>query len=212
MPDDLKVEPKVEPKVETTDSGAELAALKAELAALKAGKPPAATEAPDLIERARRDTESKNADAGRIKRLEASIEFNMKSPDFIKTNAALLPPDVAGIFEAANKEIYSDQTEKADAIKSNLIQSFFAIQSNVDLLTHGQKAQLDEYLKLTKTGKQDRAQATFDIIFEPAFEMLRRIKRAEALNKGFSGGSDQDTQYRNRLISASNKHFGLEKK
>lgn len=170
------------------------------------------TDDPELIEKARREREAGDKDANRIKRLESSIGFNMKSADFLKLNAALLPKEVEDILKAAEKENYSDATEKADALKAGIMQSFFSLQANVDLLTAGQKAQLDDYLKLTKTGKQERAQAMYDMVFEPAFEMLKRTKRAEQLNKGYAGGGDAEEAYKQRLMSGSNKHYGLEKK
>ncbi len=141
------------------------------------------------------------------KALESAIKFNLKADEFVKTNQSLLPKNAADIFKAADKENYSSAIEKDAAIKSGLIQSFFEVQSNLDLLTGSQKIQLDEYLKLTKTGKQERAQAMYDNIFEPTFEMLKRVKKAEALNKGFGGGTGFDDEYKNKLINGSKKHY-----
>lgn len=206
MPD--PVPPTPTPTPDPIDPTAELAALKAELAALKAAKPP--EDDPTLNEIARKKREADDKDSGRIKRLESSIAFNMRSPEFLKANAQLLPAQVEDIFKAADKETYADQTEKADALKAGIIQAFFELQANVDLLTSGQKSQLDEYLKLTKTGKQEKAQATYDMIFEPALEMLKRTKKADALNKGHGDGTDES--YKKRLMEGSMKHYRLEKK
>ncbi len=213
MPDPIV--PPVTPPVTPPDPAAELAALKAENAALKlaASKNPHAPkteEDPGLAERARLAREASDKEAGRTKQLENALKFGMKAPDFLKQNEALLPKDVADIFKQADKENFADAIEKDAAIKSGLIQSFFAVQANVDLLTSGQKATLDDYLKLTKTGKQEKAQAIYDMVFEPAFETLRRVKRAEALQKGH--GSGDDDGYKKRLISGSQKHYFGENK
>ncbi len=166
-------------------------------------------ESDDLVGKARKQRDADDKDQERVKRLESSIAFNMKSEEFLKQNESLLPSDVHDIFKAAQKENYADQTEKADALKAGVIQSFFAVQANVDLLTSGQKRTLDDYLKLTKTGKQDKAQAVYEMIFEPAFELLKREKKAEALRKGHGTGSDD--AYKARLMKGSRQHYLGEK-
>lgn len=201
MPDpDPKPEPKPEPKPDPT---AELAALRAELAALKAAAPP--KPEPDLSEKARLEREAADKTSSRNKHLESAITFNLKSAEFLKTNENLLPKDVGDIFRQAEKETFNDAIEKDSAIKSGMVQSFFAVQANVDLLTTGQKSTLDEYLKLTKNGKQEKAQAIYEMVFEPAFEMLKRMKRADALNRGHASGDDDS--YKKRLMAGSAKHY-----
>jgi hypothetical protein len=165
----------------------------------------------DLGDRARRAREAANNDAAKTKRLEAAIAFDMRSKEFLKTHESLLPKDVADIFRQAEKETYSDAIEKDAAIKAGIIQSFFAVQSNMDLLTPGLKADLDDYLKLTKSGKQEKAQRIYDSIFEPAFEMLKRTKKAEALSKGYGGGSDSEAAYKQRMINLSRRQYLGEK-
>ena len=188
------------------DHAAENAALKAELAALKA-KPIPSPEPDDLLKKSKDADNAKLKGTEQVKALEKAIKFNYESKEFIKTNQSLLPKTVAGIFETADKETYSDAIEKDAAIKSGLIQAFFEVQANTDLLTASQKIQLDEYLKLTKTVKQERAQSMYDAIFEPTFEMLKRIKKAEAINKGFNTSDGTDEAYKNKLISGSKKHY-----
>lgn len=203
------------------DAAAELAALKAENAALKAaaagpkdgGKGGAGDggEGDDLAARARANREKDTKAGDREKGLEAAIRFGLKSAEFLKQNETLLPKDVSDIFKQADKETFGDAIEKDAAIKAGLVQSFFSVQANVDLLTGGQKATLDDYLKLTKTGKQDQAQKIYDMIFEPAFEMLKRVKRAEALTKGYSSGSSDEDAYKQKMIGISRKHYLGEK-
>lgn len=200
------------------DPAAELEQLRKENAELKkkAGAPapdpkPDPAPDPELRDKARLERERADKESARSKALESSIRFNLKSAEFLKTNASLLPQDAEDIFRQAEKENYSDAIEKDQAIKSGLVQSFFAVQTNVDLLTSGQKATLDDYLKLTKTEKQARAQSVYDMVFEPAFETLKRVKRAEALSKGYGGGSDSETAYKDRMMKLSKKHYLGEK-
>ncbi len=166
----------------------------------------------DLSDKARKAREKKEKATADTAQLERAIKFNVSSKEWIKNNASLLPKDIEGIFTAADKEKYDSEVQKADNIMSSIIQTFFQQQSNLELLTAGQKSDLDDYLKLTKDGKQEKAQSVYRQIFEPSLEMLRRIKKAESLNQ--SGGkneTDVDAAYKDRLIKGSRKHYLGEK-
>lgn len=200
------------------DHSAEIATLKTQLAGITeaiaklsgSGTPPVPKPAPDdgnLHDKAKKDREALEAEREKNKRMEAAIAFNLKAADFLKTNESLLPKDVPEIFERAKKETYADAIEKDSAIKAGMIQSFFSVQSNVDLLTASQKDVLDGYLKLTQTEKQARAQSFYDAVFEPTFEHLKSMKRAEALKKGHGNASDADTRFKNKMIESSTKHY-----
>lgn len=146
------------------------------------------------------------------RRIESALKFNLSINDFVKNNEDLLPSEIPEILKAADKEKYDSAIERANIVKSNLIQAFFAVQSNLDLLTANQKAQLDDYLKLTKNGKEQRAELIYENIFEPAIETLRKVKKAEEVGKanaGFSSGSKSENAYKEKLMAISRKtHLG----
>lgn len=194
------------------DPAAELAALREENARLKAEMDSKNKDESDLHQKAKDKRHSEERDAAHIKRIENALKFDLNSKEFIKQNESLLPKEVKDVFTQAEKEKFNDAIEKDAAIKSGIIQSFFSVQANVDLLTGSQKVQLDEYLKLTKNGKQDKAAAMYDMIFEPAFEMLKRIKKAEALSRGgHAASTDVEEAYKNKLMAGSKKHYFGEK-
>lgn len=197
------------------DLAAKIAALEAENAALKAakGKPNADDEddEDDLLSKATKNREKNDRSANDSKAMEAALRFTMGANTFLKDNASLLPKDIADIFKAADAEKFDNEKQKADAIKAGVIQSFFKQQANLDLLTPGLKSQLEDYLKLTKDGKEQEATRIFDSIFEPTFEMLRRVKKAEALGKGYSGHATGDEAYKEKLMRGSRKHHLGEK-
>jgi hypothetical protein len=171
-------------------------------------------EDPSLAEKVKKEQEAKDKRSADAKSIESALKFSLGSAEFIKTNGALLPKEVAGIFAQADKEKYDGPVEKDAAIKSEIIQSFFLVQENLDLLTAGQKTTLEEYLKLTKNGKQEKAQQIYDIVFEPALEMLKRVKKAEELTKakgGFSTATDAEKAYKEKLMGLSKKHYLNEK-
>jgi hypothetical protein len=160
----------------------------------------------DLASKAAKERENQNRNQSDAKALEAALRFTMSADTFLKDNAALLPKEIADIFKAADKENFASAKHKADAIKAGVIQSFFKVQSNLDLLTPAVKSQLEDYLKLTKDGKEQEASRIFDNIFEPSFEMLRKLKKAENINRGFSGSGSSEDAYREKLMRGSRRH------
>lgn len=197
------------------DLSAEIAALKAEIAAMKGSsskkEPEPKPEDTTLNDKARLAREAAAEKAIDTKAIERALSFSLSAKDFMKQNESLLPKEVAEIFSIAEKENYSNAIEKDGAIKAGIIQSFFSIQENVDMLTPALKSQLDDYWKLTKTGKQDKAQHIYESIFEPTLEMFKRIKKAEALSKNTVINSDADTAYKNKLMALSKNHYLGEK-
>jgi hypothetical protein len=202
MSDDKKQETTTETKPDNKDQV--IAELQKRLDALEATKK-TQPEDKDLLTKAKETKESEDKKSGSAKQLEAAIRFSLGAEAWLKTNQTLLPKDIADIFKASEKENFESPVEKDAAIKSGIIQSFFAVQSNLDLLTASQKNQLEEYLKLTKTGKQDKAQQIYDMLFEPTFEMLKRVKKAEAIQKGH--GTTDDDSYKLRMMELSKKHY-----
>lgn len=189
------------------------AALEARLAKLEAGgKKDDPKPDDDLETKARKEREAKEKAAGDSKQLEAALRFSLGAKDWLKQNATLLPKDIEGIFTAADKETYGNALEKDAAIKSGIIQNFFKVQANLDLLTAGPKSDLEEWLKLTKNGKEEKAQKIFDSVFEPAFETLKRVEKARQLNQGgHVNSSEVDAAFKDRLMKKSRQHYLGEK-
>jgi len=193
----------------------EKATLQAELEKLKKGAKPNAEddgEGDDLAEKARKARDEKNKGQNDHKALEAALKFDMSSENFLKENEALLGSDIKDIFEAAKKETWTSAVQKEASIKSSLVQTFFKIQAHVDLLTAPLKQKLEDYKKLTKDGKEEKALEMYDYVFGPAFEMLKQLKKAEEIKKG--GGAIEDkTQplWQQNLIKRSRQRYLGEK-
>lgn len=193
----------------------EAQSLKDELAKLKTATPPKnepTKDDDDLALKAKKERELKEADDLKSKKLETALKFEMGAKEFVKNNASLLPSTIEGIFAAADKEKYSSSVEKASDIKVGIVSEFFAVQANLDQLTDSQKKNVAEFLSLTKNIKQERVHDIYDSIFEPTLEMIRKVKKAEALQKGLAPQNDSDDAYKNRLIEGSKKHHLREKK
>jgi len=193
----------------TKAKDAEIAKMKADLEA--ATKKPDPKDDPELLEKARLEREEKEKKGNDSKALEAALRFSLGSKDWLKANASLLPKDIEGVFSNAEKETYDSAVEKAASIQSSIVQGFFQVQENLDLLTPSQKSAIEEFLKLTKNGKQSKAPQIYDTIFEPTFEMLKRIKKAEQLNKGEKNQTDGEKALADRMMKLSKKHYLGEK-
>jgi len=189
----------------------ENAELKAKLAEAekKSATPPPANDPADLAAKAAKEREEKEKGAKHEKDLEASIRFISGSKEWVKTNAALLPKNVESILEAAEKENYGSTIQKASAVKEAIVLEFFGHQANLDLLTASQKSTFDEFKGLTKDKRIERSQQVYDSIFEPTFETLKKVKRAEQVSKGFKDESQGEQAYRDkRLKMARKQHLG----
>ena len=148
--------------------------------------------------------EKQNQDA---KKLESALTFTLKSGDWLKTHAALLPKTIPQLFAQAEKENYSSSVEKAAAIKEGVVSEFFAVQENLDLLTDHQKIVLEDFKKLTKNERQIRVQEIFDSLFEPTFNTLKLMRKAEQLRNGHGDPSSAETAYKQKLVKISEKQY-----
>lgn len=193
------------------DYKAEFEKMKTEFEALKAKQNQPTNQTPppsdDLAERARLLREKDKETARQTGELSEAIKFNLSSQTWLSDNASLLPKSVEGILAEANKETYGNDIEKANAIKLGVVQEFFAVQENLDLLTDAQKNLVDDFKKLTKTDRQARVKELYQNIFEPTLLQLARIKKAHQVQKGYGNQSSAEQAYKEKLIKQSEKHY-----
>jgi hypothetical protein len=166
----------------------------------------------DLLKKSKKDKKSDDSKRNESRRIESALTFNMGLESFMKENDGLLPSEFARIVETSKKENYDTALDRASALKSAMVQEFFSVQSNVDLLTSAQKNSLEDFLKLTKNGKEEKAEFVFGHLFEPALQTLRNVKKAEELGKaraGYGDATKAEDAYKARLIQISRKkHLG----
>ena len=209
------------------DAKAERDTLKAENEKLKAAAPKTepkpdpkpddkktTTDEEELRVKAQKDKEASEAQATQARRMEGAVKFNMKVGEFVKTNKEILPEEMEQILKTANTEKYDSEVERANAVRVAMIQSFFGVQKNVDELHANQRKALESYLGLTKKAKEEKAADVFENIFEPAFETLVKLKKAEELAKGAAGfatSSTGENKYKEKLVKASRQTYLGEK-
>lgn len=163
----------------------------------------------DLLAKVKKEQEEKEAAAKGDKGLESALSFNLTVADFIKNNKDILPSDFEGVLNLANKESYDSPKQKANAIRSGLIQSFFNVQAHQDLLTDNQKKALADFMKLTKTGKEENSHTVYENVFESAFQMLKQVKKAEDKARVKASEGTNSSSYKDKLVKGSReKYFG----
>lgn len=164
----------------------------------------------DLLSKAKKEDEEKRKAQAGDKNLESALSFNLTVDEFVKNNKDLLPVEFGKVLELSKKETYDSPKQKANAIRSGLIQSFFQVQAHVDLLTENQKKSLADFLKLTKNGKEETSHTIYENVFEPGFEMLKQVKKSEDKIKAKTQeSSSNSSSYKDRLRQGSmDKYFG----
>lgn len=163
----------------------------------------------EKVAREKQEEENRKTDH---KKIESALKFNMGIAEYAKSNEDILPSEVKEILKAADKERYDSESEKASELKANIIDSFFAVQQNLDELTPSQRARVDEYLKLSKNGRKGKSGDIYEDILEPTVDKLKRLRKAEEVGKsrlGFGSSSKTEDAYRDRLIQSSQQtHLG----
>lgn len=191
---------------------------KKDLDKMKAGGTPAPKapekkeEEEDLLSKAKKEDAAKDAASKGDKSLESALSFNLTVSEFVKNNKDILPGDFQKVIDLSNKESYDTPKQKANAVRSGLIQSFFGVQAHVDMLTDNQKKVLADFMKLTKNGKEEQSHTVYENVFEPSFEMLKHLKKAEDKAKTKQSNGTNTTSYKDKLAQGSmNKYFGTKK-
>lgn len=168
----------------------------------------------DLGDKVKRRLNEKNKKEANEKETERAIAFNVSKKTFLEENKSVLPKDITDIFEAADKETYGNALAKANDIKASIVKAFFSVEANFELITPSQKETVNEYLKLTKEARAEKADSLYQNIFEPALLHLKRQKKAEELLKSKDGepiGTKSEIQYQERIMKESRKHYLGEK-
>lgn len=169
--------------------------------------PPPPPDDPSLADKVRKEQEAKDQASKREKSLEGAIGFVHASKDFLKSNSGLLPKTIEGVFAQADKEKYDSAVDKANAIKVEIVKEFFSVQANLDLLTQTQKNEVEDFLKLTKNGKQDRIESMYSMVFEPTLETLRKVEKAKQLQIDPKNQSDAEKALTDKMLKAAKKHY-----
>ena len=196
-------------KAENEKNKKELEDLKAKAPKVEPPNPNQDDKEKDLFEKFKKQQILDNQKTSNNKSIENAVKFNYELDSFINDNKDILPSDIANIAAQSKKENYDSVNEKANAIKSGFVQSFFAVQANLDLLTATQKNAVEDFLKLSKIAKEDKASEIYENIFEPTIQTIKKVKKAEEVAKAKFGGygtaTSSEKEHIEKLKAASKK-------
>ncbi len=164
---------------------AELKAMRAEITELKGKKEEKAD--PSLAERVEAERKSREKNKLETDKIERDISFNMGIAKFVDEHKSHLSDNIAEIIKVADNQKFDNHAEKSSTLRSEIIDAFFKVQANLDILTPAQKRNLADFQKLTKDGKRQESEKVYESVFEPALEMVKRVKKAEELNLAARG-------------------------
>lgn len=194
-------------KNEPSELAKEIAALKASIAEL--------TKKPKEDETLNSKVKEQESEKQKEKDVETAVKFQVSLASYVKENETLFPKEFGQIIELAEKEKYDSAVQKANATKAALVKSFFDLQENLDVLTSNQKISVEQWNKLSKTGREDRVNQIYENIFEPTVEMIKRVKKAEQVAKANNGElneTDIEKAYKDKLVKLSEAHYLRSKK
>lgn len=191
---------------ELTAALAQIKEMQAAIAKLTPAAPAADKTLAEKAEAERLAREKGSADHAKIER---DISYNLGVKKFVEDHKAFLSEDVQGILAQAEKEKYDTAGQKAAELRTEIIEAFFKVQANSDILTAAQKRILADFGKLTKDGKRQDSEKVYESVFEPALEMVKRVKKAEELNlaaRGYATASGGPLgAYKQKLFEAAKR-------
>lgn len=158
----------------------------------------------------KKDDESKASSA----KLETALTFNVGLKNWMIEQKDFLPEEITTIVNLAEKEIYDSAIQKANDIKASIIKEFFLVQANLDLLTEPHKKKLDLFNKMSKAGRQEKAEDVWENVFEPTFETLKKVTKAGQLNRSpgsYNSRNPIDESYKQKLMKGSKAAYLGEK-
>ncbi len=195
-------------------------AMKTEIEGLKKGGSGAGGGGPDdksLTERVEAERKLREKNKQETDKIERDISYNLGVRKFVEDHKAHLSENILDLMTEADKQKFENHAEKASTLRTEIIESFFKVQANVDILTPAQKRNLADFQKLTKDGKRQESEKVYESVFEPALEMVKRVKKAEELNlaaRGFATAQGGPLAvYEQKLYEAAQRNiFNKQKK
>lgn len=194
------------------DLAAKLAALQAELEALKKGNNPEPKN-PGIIDTAADEARKKAEHEEARQRMQSAIKFNLGLSEFLKNNKDYLTKLSSGIVETLAKKQFSDEEVQARMAQSALLEDFFSQQENVDAAPEELKPRIMAFKALTSDEKEKQAGKFWDVLTLTvgAKKMAAQVAAAKRANSGKYEETDDVIKNYNDRVFAMSKHYLGEK-
>lgn len=162
-------------------------------------------EDPSILEEAKKSYENKQIQQTEHGNMENAIKFNLQLSKFTEDFKDYLPKTTQTLIEEVEKKNYGSEVQRANAIRSGIIQAFIELQENIEILPQTMKDKVSLFKALT-VDEQEKQSASFWDVVEVGTTSRQLRGRAEALQKanrtGTNGG---DNEHRSRFLGLGDK-------
>lgn len=194
------------------DVAEQIAALKAEIAALKKGGAEPAP-VPSDVDKVRKDLQDKAAKEAAVNRMQEAIRFNLSAGKFVEENGQYIGELSKGLFKELDSKPFSDEEKKASAVKKGLMDYFFSLQENIDAAPEELKGRIMTYKALADDEKEKQAVKYWDCLTltvnqKKMSAQIEAAKRANGGAKPFEEGDDSRKQYNDRVFALKSHYLG----
>lgn len=185
---------------------AEADKIKAEYAALKKDK--ANPLAPDAstLEKARQAEEESATRRATEKAIADAARFSVSIKETITAGEGFFPDETSEIIKVNAKANFDSELDKANDLRSSLIESVFSQKKNLELMTPSAQEKVNAYLELSPKKRQEKAGEYWEYV-NTALDIHNRIAKAERVNNSRAGMSSAPWQKEHE-----GKLFGLNQK
>ena len=129
-----------------------------------------------------------------ISETESATKFEIGFDKMREDYKAFLPSETESIVNFVNGQKHENKIDKARDLKVALMDAFFKVQKNIDVLNSTFKDKVSAYNGLTQEAKRKEANVYWEVL-EVALENHKLIGKGQAANRANGqpgGGSDEE--------------------
>ncbi len=194
------------------DLAAQVAALQAEIAALKKGKEdpkPAPKDDPraDVLAQAAAQKQRQEE----RERMQEAIKFNLAIAQYVADNKDYLTPIAAGIVDKVNEKQFTDEEKKSLNMRKNLLEDFFSQQANIDAAPEELKGRIMAFKALAEDDKEKQAATYWDLL-QLTVDRKKLTAQVEAAKRARQGGYEESNDliknYNAKVFARKSQYLG----
>ena len=198
----------------TADLAAQVAALKAQLDELKAGKgaqPEPEPKDPSVIEKAQQEALLRAQQAQARARMQDAIKFNFGISKYVEENKDYLTKLSGEIVKTVQAKQFSDEEVQARTLQASLLEDFFSQQETLDAAPAELKGRIMAFKALTQDEKEKQASQYWDVLTLTLGQkkMAAQVAAAKRANSGiYDEPNNVIKQYNDRVFALKSHYLG----
>ena len=199
---------------QSADLAAQVAALKAQLDELKAGKgkdSEPGPKDPSIIEKAQQEALLRAQHAQERARMQDAIKFNLGISKYVEDNKDYLTQLSGEIVQTVAAKQFSDEEVQARTLQASLLDDFFSLQENVDAAPAELKPRIMAFKALTQDEKEKQAAQYWDVLTLTLGQkkLAAQVAAAKRANSGiYDEPNDVIKKYNDRVFAMKSHYLG----